>query len=206
VRNHGRILSRLGVVGSEVTFRASRSTALHTADSKPLTSYHHLVASLTLTHKSLIMADGNQASVASTSNFQTTFGNMTDSQLRETLTQISNAANRPEQFQAFGIAGPFTTAVLHSPSPVPQSGNAKGLCNYACVTCPLSLISLHSVSKKPTHMVDLHDTSTRKGCPTVDPFPPHEPSKYIEYTPASNPLHCTSLPTATYACHACIAA
>jgi chromatin structure-remodeling complex subunit SFH1 len=65
------------------------------------------------------MADGNQPSVASTSNFQTTFGNMTDSQLRETLTQISNAANRPEQFQAFA-------------SPIPQSGNAKGWHNYAC--------------------------------------------------------------------------
>ena len=33
--------------------------------------------------------------------FQAAFGNMSDSQLRQTISQLSSAANRTDQFQAF---------------------------------------------------------------------------------------------------------
>jgi chromatin structure-remodeling complex subunit SFH1 len=64
------------------------------------------------------MTDAPKAPIAPSSSFQATFGSMTDTQLRETLSQISSAASRPEQFQVFS----------------PQPANTKGSSNRHCMT------------------------------------------------------------------------
>jgi hypothetical protein len=83
--------------------------------------------------------------------FQTAFGNMTDSQLRQTISQLSTAASLPGEFQAFA-----------SPTPLPAHSRSQ--------STPLVFLwggdrtDVDSLPQKRPHMVHNGHSSSQNSC------------------------------------------